>query len=146
MRGRGTALAVDEVPTQASDFVFSLSNASDSDLTANLSLALRAARGNIRCPSKAAVRAGYSVGGVPLDAEPLRHRPTRRPASVIRAAMGFAPPALAKGSIRSRSGIRGNASLAAIWEVPRPPGKDSPTLEWRIVLPLEGKGDHASGG
>ena len=63
MRGRGTALAVDEVPTQAPDFAVSLSIASDSDLTANLSLALRAARGEARCPSEAAVRAGNGAEG-----------------------------------------------------------------------------------
>ena len=57
MRGRGTAAAVDEVPTQAPDFVVSLSIALDSDLTANLSPALRAARVEAYCPSKAAVRA-----------------------------------------------------------------------------------------
>ena len=57
MRGRGTAAAVDEVPTQAPDFGLSLSVASDSDLTANLIDALRAARVKTQCPSEAAVRA-----------------------------------------------------------------------------------------
>ena len=45
------------MPTQAPDFIVSLSNAFDSDLTANLSLALRAARVYAYCPSEAAVRA-----------------------------------------------------------------------------------------
>ena len=63
MRGRGTALAVDEVPIQAPDFGVSLSIASDSDLTANLSPALRAARVNAVCPSKAAVRAFIGAEG-----------------------------------------------------------------------------------
>ena len=63
MRGRGTALAVDEVPTRAPDFVVSLSIASKSDLTANLSPALRAARVNAQCPSEAAVRAGNCAEG-----------------------------------------------------------------------------------
>ena len=45
--------------------LFSLSDAFDSDLTAKLSLALRAARVKIRCPSEAAVRAGNLCGGVP---------------------------------------------------------------------------------
>ena len=45
MRGRGTALAVDEVPTQAPDFVSSLSIAFDSRITANLSPALTRRRG-----------------------------------------------------------------------------------------------------
>ena len=63
MRGRGTALAVDEVPTQAPDFVLSLSYAPDSDLTANLSPALRAARVYAYCPSKAAVRAFNGAEG-----------------------------------------------------------------------------------
>ena len=35
MRGRGTALAVDEVPTRTPDFVVSLSIALDSRITAN---------------------------------------------------------------------------------------------------------------
>ena len=48
---------MDEVPIQALDFVISLSIAYDSDLTANLSLALRAARVEARCPSEACVRA-----------------------------------------------------------------------------------------
>ena len=43
--------------------LFSLSIASNSDLTANLILALRAARVNIRCPSKAAVRAFIGAEG-----------------------------------------------------------------------------------
>ena len=63
MRGRGTALAVDEVPTQAPNFSFPLSTAPDSDLTANLSPALRAARVNAVCPSEAAVRAGNGAEG-----------------------------------------------------------------------------------
>ena len=54
---------MDEVPTQAPDFVVSLSIAFDRDLTANLIPALRAARVNARWPSKAAVRAGISVEG-----------------------------------------------------------------------------------
>ena len=70
---------MDEVPTQAPDFVLSLSVASDSDLTANLSLALRAARVVARCPSEAAVRALNLCGGVNPSNPPLP-------------AMGFAPP------------------------------------------------------
>ena len=54
---------MDEVPTQAPDFIVSLSIAPDSDLTANLSLALRAARVYAYCPSEAAVRAGNCVEG-----------------------------------------------------------------------------------
>ena len=54
---------MDEVPTQAQDFVVSLSEAFDSDLTANLSLALRAARVEIRCTSEAAVRAFIGAEG-----------------------------------------------------------------------------------
>ena len=50
-RGEGGPLAVDEVPTRAPDFGVSLSNAFDSRITAKLSLALRAARVKIRCPS-----------------------------------------------------------------------------------------------
>ena len=57
MRGRGTAVAVDEVPTQAPAFVLPLSITCDSDLTANLIGALRAAWVNACCPSEAAVRA-----------------------------------------------------------------------------------------
>ena len=91
MRGRGTALAVDEVPTRAPDFVASLSTAFDSDLTANLSPALRAARVEVYCPSKAAVRALNLCGGVNPSNPPLP-------------APGSAPPALVKASTRPRSG------------------------------------------
>ena len=63
MRGRGTALAVDEVPTRAPDFVVSLSIASKSDLTANLSPALRAARVEAVCSSEAYVRAVIGAEG-----------------------------------------------------------------------------------
>ena len=62
MRGRGTALAVDEVPTQAPDFVVSLSITLDSGLTANLSPALRAARVEAVCPSEAYIRAVNGAG------------------------------------------------------------------------------------
>ena len=54
---------MDKVPTRAPNFVVSLSKAPDSDLTANLSLALRAARVKALCPSEAAVRAFYGVEG-----------------------------------------------------------------------------------
>ena len=54
---------MDEVPTRAPDFVFSLSITSDSDLTANLIDALRAARVKAQCPSEAAVRAGNGAEG-----------------------------------------------------------------------------------
>ena len=63
MRGRGTAAAVDEVPTQAPDFVVSLSNTCDSRITAKLSPALRAARVIVYCPSKACVRAFNGAEG-----------------------------------------------------------------------------------
>ena len=63
MRGRGTASAVDEVPTRAPAFVLSLSFTYDSGLTANLSPALRAARVEAQCPSKAAVRACNGAEG-----------------------------------------------------------------------------------
>ena len=96
---------MDEVPTQAPDIVVPLFIALYHDLTANLIDALRAARVKIRCPSEACVRADNLEGGVPLDAEPLLHLPTRRPAPIPMTALGFAPPALANGSIRPRSGI-----------------------------------------
>ena len=80
--------------------LISLSIASDRDLTANLIDALRAARVEAVCPSKAAVRALNLCGGVNPSNPPLP-------------AMGFAPPALVKASTRPRSGS-GNASLAAI--------------------------------
>ena len=54
---------VDEVPTQAPDFGLSLSVSSDSDLTANLIDALRAARVKTQCPSEAAVRAVNGAEG-----------------------------------------------------------------------------------
>ena len=54
---------MDEVPTRAPDFFVSLFNAYDSDLTANLSPALRAARVKAQCPSESAVRAGNCAEG-----------------------------------------------------------------------------------
>ena len=71
--------------------MISLTIASDSDLTANLSPALRAARVNVSCPSEAAVRALNLCGGVNPSNPPLP-------------AMGFAPPALVNGSTPSRNG------------------------------------------
>ena len=86
---------MDEVPTRAPNFVVSLSIALDSRITANLSLALRAARVNIRCPSEAAVRALNLCGGV---------NPSNPPhAAQRRAAMGFAPPESA-ATLRSPRG------------------------------------------
>ena len=74
--------------------LFSLSFTLDSDLTANLSLALRAARVEAVCPSEAAVRALNLCGGVNPSNPPLP-------------AMGSAPPALVKASTRPRSnGVR----------------------------------------
>ena len=61
--------------------ILSLSITPKSDLTANLILALRAARMIARCPSEAAVRALNLCGGVNPSNPP--HAP----------AMGFAPPA-----------------------------------------------------
>ena len=87
---------MDEVPTQAPDFVVSLSIVSDSGITANLILALRAARVKARCPSEATVRALNLCGGENPSNPPLP-------------ALGFAPPALVKVSTRPRSG---NVSLA----------------------------------
>ena len=78
-----------------------LSIASDSDLTANLIDALRAARVNAVCPSEAAVRALNLCGGGTPSNPP--HDAARQPASASVVAMGFAPPALVNGSIRSRS-------------------------------------------
>ena len=101
LEGKGDRPAVDEVPTQAPDFVVSLSIALDSDLTANLSPALRAARVEAVCPSEAHVRALNLCGGASPSNPP--RAATRRPASVPMAAMGFAPPVLVNGSIRPRS-------------------------------------------
>ena len=81
---------MDEVPTQAPDFVVPLSIAFDSDLTAKLSPALRAARVKAVCPSKAAVRALNLCGGVNPSNPPLP-------------AMGFAPPAARQRFARSDS-------------------------------------------
>ena len=83
---------MDEVPTRAPDFVVSLSIAPDSDLTAKLSLALRAARVNARCPSEAAVRALNLCGGV-------------NPSNPPRPAKGFAPPAARQRSARREFGV-----------------------------------------
>ena len=70
---------MDEVPTRAPDFVFSLSIATDSDLTANLSPALTRGAGECslsvgsRCPRLESVRRGNPI------------QPTNP-------AMGYAPP------------------------------------------------------
>ena len=119
---------MDEVPTQAPDFIVSLSIAPDSDLTANLSLALRAARVNAACPSEAAVRAVNTEGGVPHRAESLLHFPTRQPAPIPMATMGFAPPALAKGSGDSPVKSKGQESQQSPAPVlaPHPPLSRSP--------------------
>ena len=90
--------------------MFPLSNASDSDLTANLSPALRAARVKAVCPSEAAVRALNLCGGVNPSNPPLP-------------AMGFAPPALVTGRTHPRSG---NASLAEYGSVA--PNRESHAL------------------
>ena len=90
--------------------LISLSIASDSALTANLSPALRAARVDAVCPSEAAVRALNLCEGVNPSNPPLP-------------AMGFAPPALVKASTRPRSG---NASLAEYGSVA--PNRESHAL------------------
>ena len=103
---------MDEVPTQAPDIVVSLSIASDSGLTANLSPALRAARVEAQCPSEAAVRALNLCGGGTPSNPPLP-------------AMGFAPPALVRVStrpVRQRFTRRNT-------EVSRPILQVKPTLE-----------------
>ena len=111
MRGRGTALAVDEVPTQAPDFVSSLSIALDSRITAKLSPALTRGAGEStvsvgsRCPRL------KLCGGVNPSNPPLP-------------AMGFAPPALVKRSTRPRSGWQ--RSARRILEVSRPTFAVSP--------------------
>ena len=70
-RGRGTALAVDEVPTQAPDFIVSLSIALDSDLTANPIIALTRGAGECRmsvgsrCPRLESVRRGKPLQPTP---------------------------------------------------------------------------------
>ena len=63
LEGKGDRSAVDEVPTQAPDFVVPLSTSCDSDLTANPIDALRAARVEARCPPEAAVRAFNDAEG-----------------------------------------------------------------------------------
>ena len=83
IEGKGDRSAVDEVPTRAPDFILSLSGTSESDLTANLIDALRAARVNIRCPSKAAVRAGIFFEGF---------RSTRNPSKSPHKAAGIRDP------------------------------------------------------
>ena len=135
--GKGDRSAVDEVPTQAPDIVVSLSDALDSDFTANLIDALRAARVNAYCPPEAAVRAFNLCGGASPSNPP--HAATRSPASVPMAAIGFAPPALVNGSIRPRF-------CAATFRSPElesvaPDIASQAHMNRAIVLPLEGKGD-----
>ena len=89
---------MDEVPTQAPDFIVSLSIALDSDLTANLIDALTrgAGEGTVsvgsRCPRRKFRRRGSARRGTPPSS------PHKAPAPIPMTAMGFAPPALVKGS------------------------------------------------
>ena len=109
---------MDEVPTQAPDFVVPLSIAFDSDLTAKLSPALRAARVKAVCPSKAAVRALNLCGGVNPSNPPLP-------------AMGFAPPALVKESTHPRSDTSFYCTSSTADAVPLPLiGEGLSTVEW----------------
>ena len=91
MRGRGTALAVDEVPTRTPDFVVSLSISFDSEITAKLSLALTRGAGECivsvgsRCPRLESVRRGKplqptpaGVGLRPAGAREGEHPPAVR--------------------------------------------------------------------
>ena len=93
--------------------LISLSIAQKSGLTANLNLALRAARVNIRCPSEACVRAGKSVEGF---------RSTRNPSTSPHKAAGIRPTGgvgLRPAGLCDREhspAVRhcGNASLAGV--------------------------------
>ena len=96
---------MDEVPTRTPDFVVSLSGAFDSRITENLSPALRAARVEIRCPSKACARAGNLCGGEP-DAWCAR-LPSNPPPHTYCIRVRIIHPFPRQ---------RGNASLAAIWK------------------------------
>ena len=73
---------MDDVPTQAPDLFDFPVQRFDSGITAKLSLALRAARVEIRCPSKTHVRAGKSVEGF---------RSTRNPSTSPHKAAGIRP-------------------------------------------------------
>ena len=91
---------MDEVPTRALNFFLSLSVASNSEITANLIHALRAARVKIRCPSEACVRAIKSVEGF---------RSTRYPSTSPHKAAGIRVP----GGCASLAGaLKGNHSPA----------------------------------
>ena len=86
--GKGDRLRWMRCQPKRRTLLIPLSDASDSDLTANLSLALRAARVNARCPPEAAVRAGNCAEGRTPPTHPARRRASPRR-------------------------LRGNASLAA---------------------------------
>ena len=122
--------------------LFSLSFTLDSDLTANLSLALRAARVEAVCPSEAAVRALNLCGGVNPSNPPLP-------------AMGSAPPALVKASTRPRPGgaatlrspqyskCRSNYVIWSLVSIKKRARQLKTCFNYRVLLslPLEGKGD-----
>ena len=63
--GKGDRLRWMRCQPERRTLLISLSIAPDSDLTANLSPALRAARVEAVCPSEACVRAGNFCGGEP---------------------------------------------------------------------------------
>ena len=76
--------------------LISLSIAPDSDLTANLSPALRASRVNARCPSEAAVRAGNCVEGFRSPRNPSN--PPHKVAGIpIPGGDGLRPAGLSEG-------------------------------------------------
>ena len=112
---------MDEVPTQAPDFIVSLSIAFDSRITAKLSLALRAARVVAVCPSEAAVRAGNCVEGFRSP-----RNPSNPPHKVSRARIpggdGLRPAGLSEWEHSPAVRHGGNASLAAICKAQSPRG------------------------
>ena len=117
---------MDEVPTQAPDFIVSLSIAPDSDLTANLSLALRAARVYAYCPSEAAVRAGNCVEGFRSPRNPS-NPPHKVSGARIPGGDGLRPAGSYEGAHPRPPG--GNASLAGLSEGEHSPDQEvSPTF------------------
>ena len=92
---------------------FSLSIASDSDLTANLIPALCAARVKALCPSEAVVRAGNCVEGFRSPRTPSN--PPHKMAGIrFRGGDGLRPAGLCADQHPPTVEHRGNASLAEI--------------------------------
>ena len=106
MRGRGTALAVDEVPTQAPDFV---------------DFPVHRLRQGPHCKPEPGAARGAGEGTVSVGSRCPRLESVRRgkPLQPTLAGAGLRPAGAREGEHPPAVQQRGNASLAAIWKVRR---------------------------